>query len=342
MRHVLIVDDSAVICNILKHELSKCGDIEIVGTAKDPYEAREKIAQLRPDIITLDINMPRMDGLSFLDKLMKHYPLPVIIFSSLGEKNSEIALQALEIGAVEVICKPQNDEDREEALRRLVQVIRSVCSARDRQSKPSFFTEKNITKKTLHIKKGIKSKLLAVGASTGGIQAIETVLKRLPANSPPTVIVQHLPATFTESFAKRLNSVCAMEVREACDYDELKPGLALLAPGDYHMTVEREQNSYYVRLRGGPKVHFQRPSVDILFESVANSIGANAIGVLLTGMGKDGAKGLLAMRKAGSMTFVQDEKTCVVFGMPKAAIELGAASRILPLNELPQAIPLAY
>jgi two-component system, chemotaxis family, protein-glutamate methylesterase/glutaminase len=340
MIRVLIVDDSAVVRKVLSEELSRYPDIEVVGTAVDPYVAREKIAQLRPDVLTLDIEMPRMDGLSFLSKLMKHYPLPVVVVSSVTPRNSEGALRALALGAVEVISKPGAAYSVPQVGQQLVQAIRTAATANlsrlremAAQAPPTPATGGNLLSqiRTTH-------RVLAIGASTGGTQAIERVLTQLPATTPGTVIVQHMPAGFTASFADRLNQRCAMEVREAVDGQRLTPGLALVAPGNLHMVLERSGAEYQVRIKEGPPVHHQRPAVDVLFHSVARSAGRNAVGVILTGMGADGAKGLLAIRQTGAPTLAQDEATCVVFGMPREAIRLGAAERVLPLSDIPAGI----
>jgi two-component system chemotaxis response regulator CheB len=336
---VLVVDDSAVVRKVLTEELSKHDDIEVVGSAIDPYAARDKIVALRPDVITLDLEMPRMDGLSFLSKLMKYYPLPVVVVSSLTQKNSEAALMALQLGAVEVVAKPGSQFSLPDVHRQLVHAIRAASTARVR--KPQELNPSDATPaaapshrpplRTTH-------KILAIGASTGGTQAIEAVLLGLPADCPGTVIVQHMPEFFTASFAKRLDNLCSMEVREARDGDAVVPGLALVAPGNRHMILQHSGTTYHVRIKGGPPVHHQRPAVDVLFVSVSQSAGPNAIGVILTGMGADGAKGLHAMRKTGAYTIAQDEGSCIVFGMPKEAIKLGAADEIKPLDEIPGAI----
>jgi len=337
MIRVLIVDDSAVVRKILTSDLSRYKDIEIVGSAVDPYAARDKIVKLRPDVITLDLEMPRMDGLSFLARLMKYYPMPVVVLSSLTQKNSESALKALELGAVEVLGKPGSAYSTQNISRLLVNAIRSAASARiikqPKKSHPSPEKAelKNFSFQTTH-------KVIAIGASTGGTKAIEHVLTGMPANSPGTVIVQHMPENFTTAFADRLNDICQMEVREARDNDHVIPGLALIAPGNRHMLLNRSGGNYLVRVKDGPRVHYQRPSVDVLFRSVAKSAGRSAVGVLLTGMGADGAKGLLEMRKNGSCTLAQDEETCIVFGMPKEAIKLGAADQVVPLHNMSQAI----
>ena len=338
MIRVLVVDDSAVVRQILTDELSKFDDIQVVGGAIDPFIAREKIAKLQPDVLTLDIEMPRMDGLSFLEKLMKHFPMPVVVVSSLTPKNSETSFRALELGAVEVVSKPGSQFTAPDVGRDLVRAVRAAAAAKvfARQAEPAVKKVSNIPAAPRAL--NTTHKIIAIGASTGGTRAIEEVLREMPANSPGTVIVQHMPEGFTQPFAKRLNQVCQMEVREAADGDRVVPGVALIAPGGQHMLLQRSGAVYLVRIKPGPPVHFQRPSVDVLFQSVARHAGANAIGVILTGMGSDGAKGLLAMKEAGARTFAQDEQSCVVFGMPKEAVKLGAADEILPLSQVAQSV----
>ena len=333
MIDVLIVDDSAVVRKVMTEELSRYEDINVIGTAVDPFVARDKIVKLKPDVITLDMEMPRMDGLSFLAKLMKHYPMPVVVLSSLTPRNSEIALKALDLGAVEVLCKPGEAYSTQDVSRSLARAIRAAASARIDRSE--------IKKKTAGEKvnyAGLLSqtthKVVAIGASTGGTKAIEAVLRDMPGTLPGTVIVQHMPENFTRSFADRLNEICEMEVREAKDGDRVVPGVALIAPGNHHMVLKRSGAQYLVRLKDGPRVHYQRPAVDVLFQTVARVAGKNAVGTILTGMGADGAKGLLAMHKAGAYTIAQDEATSIVFGMPKEAIKLRAADKVLPLYEV--------
>ena len=337
MIRLLIVDDSALVRKFLTIELSKYHDIEVVGSAVDPYVARDKITKLSPDVITLDLEMPRMNGLTFLAKLMKFYPLPVVVVSSLAPKNSEAAIKALELGAVEVICKPGSAYRTPEISRQLIHAIRAAASARI--TKQQWTLETSAAESVTHpFHLQTTHKVLAIGASTGGTQAIESVLKSLPATSPGTLIVQHMPEQFTTTFAKRLNQICQMEVREAQDNDYVIPGVALIAPGNRHMVLQQSGARYRARIKDGPAVNHQRPSVDVLFQSVARSAANNAIGVLLTGMGADGAKGLLAMHKTGAYTLAQDEQTCVVFGMPKEAISLGAVDDVVPIQNIPQAI----
>ena len=336
MINVLIVDDSATVRRIFSKELNRYSDIEVVGTAPDPYIARDKIVQLDPDVITLDIEMPRMDGITFLGKLMKHYPKPVIIVSSLTRKGGKLALEAIEKGAVDVVAKPGEAYSVGDLSEQLAEKIRAAARV-----DITKFARKNpaplnavppIATKALA---ETTNKVIAIGASTGGTEAIKEVLTRLPHNIPGTVIVQHMPPNFTTAFAARLNDLCPFEVREAADGDRVVPGCALIAPGNFHMLLSRSGANYYVKIKTGPLVHHQRPAADVLFRSVARYAGANATGVILTGMGKDGAKGLLEMRQAGAHTIAQDESSCVVFGMPKEAIKLDAADFIMRLTDIP-------
>jgi two-component system chemotaxis response regulator CheB len=337
---VLIVDDSAIVRRILTEALSGESDVEVVGTAPDPYVARDKILALRPDVLTLDIEMPRMDGLTFLKKLMHFHPMPVIIISSLAQPSCLAALQALEFGAVEVLAKPGGPYSVGELRHNLVQKVRAAAAARIRHaggaagpgevkpSPPAQLASPALPPGTV----------LAIGASTGGTEAIASVLKSLPQSCPGIVITQHIPAQFSRAFAKRLNDLCAMEVKEAEDGDTLHSGLALIAPGDFHMLLRRSGCRLYVSVKTGPRVCYQRPSVDVLFSSVAEAAGADAVGVLLTGMGNDGAQGLLKMRQAGARTIAQNEATCVVYGMPREAVQLDAAAQVLPLAAIAEAM----
>lgn len=336
MIKVLVVDDSALVRKILTEELSRYSDIEVVGGAIDPYVARDKIVRLKPDVITLDLEMPRMDGLSFLSKLMKFYPLPVVVVSSLTPRNSQNAIRALELGAVEVICKPGSSLTAPDISQKLVEAIRAASKAKVAKATVTETPERDNSAYKIQLK--TTHKVIAIGASTGGTIAIEKLLSRLPLNIPGIVVVQHMPEYFTASFANRLNTICKIEVREAKDGDTAAPGLALIAPGGRHMLLERSGAFYQVRIKGGPMVHHQRPSVDVLFHSVAKQAGANAMGILLTGMGADGADGLLAMKQNRAFTIAQDEATCVVFGMPGEAVKLGAACEVLPLDEIPDRI----
>jgi two-component system chemotaxis response regulator CheB len=333
---VLVVDDSAIVRKIFSKELSKYSDISVVGTAQDPYVAREKIVKLKPDVITLDIEMPRMDGLTFLKKLMKYFPIPTIIVSSLTPKNSEMALEAMDCGAMEVIAKPGGSYSVGDMSVQLVEKIRAVACARPRPlgrkvpgNGSSPVTQSGPANRAL---RQTTHKVVAMGASTGGTEALKAVLTQLPANSPGIIVVQHMPPKFTTAFAERLNSLCRIEVREAKDGDTITPGLALIAPGNFHMTLKRSGARYYVEVRNGPLVCHQRPSVDVLFASVAQYAGANAVGVILTGMGKDGAEGMLEMHRAGAYNIAQDEASCVVFGMPQEAIRKGGVDEIVSLD----------
>ena len=338
MIRVLVVDDSAVVRKVLTKELSKCGDIEVVGSALDPYIAREKIVRLRPDVITLDLEMPRMDGLSFLSKLMRFYPLPVVVVSSLAPKNSETALRALDLGAVEIVSKPGSAYSIPDVRRNLIYAIRAASKARVARRDPDIDEHPSTPVISSKYQLQTTHKVLLIGASTGGTKAIEEVLMNLPVDGPGTLVVQHMPEAFTKTYAQRLNGTCKMEVREARDGDHVVPGVALIAPGGLHMLLERSGARYIVKVKDGPAVHHQKPSVDVLFLSAARSTSRNAIGVLLTGMGADGAKGMRALRENGAHTIAQDEETCVVFGMPKEAITLGAVIEVLPLNHIAPAV----
>lgn len=340
MIKVLVIDDSALVRKVLTEELNRQPDIRVVGSAIDPYVAREKIMKLNPDVLTLDLEMPRMDGLSFLAMLMKHYPMPVVVVSSLTPKNSENALRALRLGAVDVICKPGSSYSTQNVSRDIIRAVRAASNAsfdgfvlESEESTPAPVKSK--------LKKGLSqttNKLIAIGASTGGTKAIEEVLKGLPLNIPGIVIVQHMPPVFTKSFANRLNEICTIDVVEASDGDLVQSGKALLAPGNHHIQLEKSGAKYYVRIKKGPPVNHHRPSVDVLFKSIAKSAGGNATGVILTGMGADGAAGMLEMKKAGAYTIAQDEATSVVYGMPKEAYRMGGASTVLPLNMISDAI----
>ncbi len=334
---VLIVDDSAVVRKVFKEELAKEPDIEVVGAAPDPYVARDQIVALKPDVITLDIEMPRMDGITFLRKLMKHLPLPVIIVSSLTQAGSAIALEAMDIGAVEVLAKPGEAYSVGEMGEQLAEKIRAAARVDVTRRRSSLGAQAPVRVSSRALTAST-NKIIAIGASTGGTEALKDVLTRLPATIPGIMIVQHMPANFTKSFAERLDSLCPFRVKEAEDGDTVIPGLALLAPGNFHMVMRRSGARYYVNVKKGPLVCHQRPAVDVLFNSVAAFGGKNAIGVILTGMGKDGAQGLLKMKEAGAKNIAQDEKSCVVFGMPKEAIAFGGVDLIKPLDRISQAI----
>ena len=332
--NVLIVDDSAIVRNILSKELEKDPDIHVVGTAPDPLVASDKIEQLNPDVITLDIEMPRMDGITFLRGLMKHHPLPTIIVSSLTPKGSHLALEALDIGAVEVLCKPGTSYTVGNMTEDLIGKIKAASIAK-------LDVRKLEVKKVYRKSSGsalarTTNKVIAIGASTGGTQALQYILQSLPRNFPGMVIVQHMPAGFTTAFANRLNQICELEVKEADNNDSVIPGQVLIAPGNKHMVFKRSGARYYVDITDGPRVQRQRPSVEVLFHAVAKHAGANALGVILTGMGADGAEGMLAMKKEGALTIAQDEASCIVFGMPKEAIQLGGVDHIVALKNIPE------
>ncbi len=333
MIKVLIVDDSAIVRKILTQELAKYPDIEIVGSAADPYIARDKIIKLKPDVITLDLEMPRMDGLSFLAKLMKHYPMPVVVLSSLTPKNSENALKSMDLGAVEVLCKPGSAYSTKDVSRSLAHAIRMAARSEIKLSPQKQLTPPEKVP-TADIQIQTTHKVVAIGASTGGTKAIEMVLRGMPPGAPGIVIVQHMPENFTTAFARRLDEICPIRVREAEDGDHVIPGTALIAPGNRHLVLSRSGATYLVRVKDGPPVHYQRPSVNVLFQSVAKHAGRNAVGVILTGMGADGAKGLVAMHDMGAFTLAQNEETCVVYGMPREAVRLGAVDRVVPLPEM--------
>ncbi|MCP9473559.1 MAG: chemotaxis response regulator protein-glutamate methylesterase [Nitrospira sp.] len=344
---VLTVDDSALMRQVLATLLSKDPEIEVIGSAPDPYVAREKIKALNPDVLTLDVEMPKMDGLTFLEKLMRGHPMPVVMVSTLTEAGCETTLRALELGAVDFITKPKLDVQRgmEEVARELIDKVKAAAVANVKREvsgvgremnvlpppSPSSFPSGSAMLKTTDT-------IIAIGSSTGGTEAVKDILTALPANTPPILITQHMPPRFTKTWADRLNSLCRISVKEAADGDSVLPGHALVAPGGYHMALDRNGARYMVRVTQDPPVNRHRPSVDVLFDSVARYAGRNSIGVILTGMGGDGAKGMLAMKQAGARTIAQDEATCVVFGMPKEAIKLGGVDKVLPLGEIAGAV----
>jgi two-component system, chemotaxis family, protein-glutamate methylesterase/glutaminase len=335
---VLIVDDSALMREVLTDILSKDEGIEVVGTAVDPILAREKILRLQPDVLTLDVEMPRMDGLSFLEKLMRAHPMPVLMISSLTEKDCDATVRALELGAVDYVTKPRLDVQSGTMLQadEIVSKIKVAAAARVHQRPPiAACAARAVSGKAPSPVRFQKThKLIAVGASTGGTEALVRFLTALPADSPGVAIVQHMPAGFTRSFAARLDSLCKVRVKEAEDGDRVLEGHVLLAPGNFHMELRRSGATALARVFSAEPVNHHRPSVDVLFHSCAQELGSNALGVIMTGMGADGARGLLAMRKAGSHTLAQDEESCVVFGMPKEAIALGGAEEISSLDNM--------
>ena len=337
---LLVVDDSALARKIITGSLAGFADIEIVGTAADPYAARDKILELCPDVVTLDLEMPRMDGITFLKVIMKHRPMPVIIISSLTPAGSAKAMEALEAGAVDIMGKPNGSYSAQADGALLAEKIRSAAGARMRT--PSGETAWPARRQTQAAGTGAPRprffparKIILLGASTGGTEALKTVLTSLRGDLPGICIVQHIPAYFSKAFADRLNQICAMEVREASHGDIVQPGLALIAPGGRHLLLKWEVGHYVVELNDGPQVHHQRPSVDIMFDSAVKAgAGPHALAAVLTGMGADGAAGLLRLREAGAVTAAQNEETCVVFGMPREAVRMGAARHVLALSRI--------
>ncbi|HSX85868.1 MAG TPA: chemotaxis response regulator protein-glutamate methylesterase [Cellvibrio sp.] len=340
---VLVVDDSAVVRQVLTAVLNEAPDINVYATASDPIFAQMQMQKRWPDVIVLDIEMPRMDGLTFLRKLMAEKPTPVIICSSLAEKGAELSLQALSAGAIDIVTKPQLGvkDFLLETKQRLWQLIRGAASARisrrrhENLSSPPAPAAVDLVKMT-----ATTDKISVVGTSTGGTQALEQILSVIPRTCPGIAVVQHMPEKFTAAFARRLNGLCEVEVKEAEDGDRLIAGRVLIAPGGFHMEVQRSGAQYITKVFRGPAVNRHCPSVDVLFRSAARAAGRNATGVLLTGMGDDGARGLLELRNAGARTVAQDEATCVVFGMPKEAIQMGAAKDILPLWKIPTVLEM--
>ncbi|MEP7231133.1 MAG: chemotaxis response regulator protein-glutamate methylesterase [Ginsengibacter sp.] len=341
---VLIVDNSAIFRQALTMVLIADPGIEVIATASDPFIAARKMTSQVPDVITLDIEMPRMDGLTFLKKIMSQHPIPVIIISNLIENNSELALKAMGCGALEVMTKKvfeTNNIDEENRIK-ICAIIKKVARAKLRKksiSLPSIIPPKFSADAILNYTKPknlvpTSDTIIAIGASTGGIKAISVFLEALPANAPGILIVQHMPENFTKSFAERLNGICKISVKEAENGDIVKRGRALIAPGNYHLLLKKRGTQYYVEVKDGPLVNRHRPSVDVLFRSASIYAGKNSIGILLTGMGDDGAKGLLEMKQAGAQTIAQDEKSSVVFGMPKEAILLNAANKIIPIDDI--------
>ena len=325
MIRVLVVDDSATMRGLIAATLSADPGIEVVGQAQDPLQAREAIKALNPDVVTLDVEMPNMNGLDFLERLMRLRPTPVVMVSTLTTRGADAALHALELGAVDCVSKPSSDGG--EGFRRLVETVKAAASARPRGARPPPGPP---------AVDGYQpdGRILAIGSSTGGVEALMTIIERLPANCPPTVITQHMPATFTRSFAQRMDRACAARVTEAVDGDPIEVGHAYLAPGGENHLMVDGVGRLRCRVTPSEPVNGHRPSVDVLFASVARRAGAQAVGLILTGMGRDGAAGLLAMRQAGAETVGQDEATSVVYGMPKAAFEVGAVQRQLPLEKL--------
>ena len=344
---VLIVDDSALVRQMLTEILSSDSGIEVVGAASDPYVARDKIKQLNPDVLTLDVEMPRMDGLTFLSNLMRLRPMPVVMVSSLTEKGADVTFDALDLGAIDFVSKPKVDlaHTLSNYAEEIIEKVKTASKARVRAintekikaavaAAPKYSADAVIEKKGTIRNFKTTDKIIAIGASTGGTEAIKEVLMSLPADSPGTVITQHIPEAFSKPFANRMNKCSAMTVCEAENGQQIVPGHAYIAPGDKHLMVERSGARYICKLSDGPPVNRHRPSVDVMFRSVAQNVGKNAVGVVLTGMGDDGARGLMEMKEVGSPTLVQDEKTSVVWGMPGEAFKIGAAEIALPLDKI--------
>jgi two-component system chemotaxis response regulator CheB len=342
---VLVVDDSALVRKLLSAMLMRAPDIKVVGTASDPYAAREKIKSLNPDVITLDVEMPRMDGITFLENLMRLRPIPVVMVSSLTQRGADVTLRALELGAIDFVAKPRIDiagtlEDYENELIGKVRVAAQARVLPRSAKRARAMDDRNSTSAVvpaLNVRTMLRTtdRIIAIGASTGGTEAIREVLEKMPPDAPAIVISQHIPAAFSKSFADRMNRSSPMAVCEAQDGQQILPGHAYIAPGDRHLLVERDGARYLCRLSSGPHVNRHRPSVDVMFRSVAqNVVGANAVGVLLTGMGDDGARGLREMLDAGAGTIAQDEASSVVWGMPGSAVKIGAALHVLPLQQI--------
>jgi len=340
---VLVVDDSAVVRQALTEILSSDPAIEVIATAPDPLIATDKISKQRPDVITLDVEMPRMDGLSFLKQIMAQDPIPVVMCSSLTEKGAEVTMKALQYGAIEVINKPKMGAKQflEDSRILICDAVKAAARARVRRlsslvnaPQPKLTADVMLSQPKATENFKTTEKIMAVGASTGGTEALRVFLQSMPYDAPGIVIVQHMPQHFTAAFAKRLNGICRISVKEAEDGDTVIPGRALIAPGNMHMMLKRSGTRYYVQIKDGPLVCRHRPSVDVLFRSVARYAGINAIGVIMTGMGDDGARGMLEMKNAGATNLAQDEESCVVFGMPQEAIKRGGASKVLPLDSL--------
>ncbi len=338
MIKVVIIDDSAMVRSVLKREIDAHPRMKVVGVAPDPFVARDIIVRERPTVITLDLEMPRMDGITFLQKMMKHFPIPTIVVSSLAPKNSEMALTALDCGAVDVVGKPTVAYSIDKVIPDLLEKIITASTVDIRKLAPLNRSTGARPESKLSV---TTNRVIAIGSSTGGTRALEEILPQLPLTSPGVVIAQHMPSGFTKSFADRLNTLCSVEVKEAQDGDAVIPGRVLIAPGNYHMVLKRDGARYTVKIIEGEPVHHQRPSVEVLFDSVASVAGKNSIGIILTGMGVDGAYGLNGLKEAGAATIAQDKDTSVVWGMPGEAVKIGAAQHVLPLTKIiPKALQI--
>lgn len=339
---VLVVDDSPTVCSLFTRGLSRAKGIEVVGTAPNPYVARDMIVKDPPDVVTLDIEMPRMDGLTFLRKLMKHFPMPVVVVSTLTAEGSEKAMEALTSGAVDVLEKNLSEDRVNDLMLDLVHKVRGA--ARAKVQRKSFANKPAVPSRRRPALSagGHSQQVLAIGASTGGTEALTEVIPNLPKDTPGTVVVQHMPPGFTTQMAQRLDKASAMKVREAQGGEFLEPGLVFVAPGDRHLLVCKVGGRYQIELRDGPKVSRHKPSVDVLFKSVAQAAGADAVGVILTGMGRDGASGMEDLKAAGSYNIAQDEESCVVYGMPREVVERNAHSEVAPLHKIPDRICKAF
>ena len=341
---ILVVDDSAVVRKTLEEIFSTEKDLEVVGTASDPYIAAEKMRRIAPDVITLDVEMPRMDGITFLQKIMSQHPIPVVMCSSLTDKGAETSLRALQLGAVEIITKPKVGTQKflEESRVFICDAVRAAAQARVRKfplggstlNGQKKLTADAVLPRATSAMLRTTEKVVVVGASTGGTEALREFLEAMPLDTPGIVIVQHMPAKFTTAFAERLNGICRISVKEAADNDTVLPGQALIAPGGLHMMLKRSGARYYVQIKDGPLVSRHKPSVDVLFRAAARYARANAVGIIMTGMGDDGARSMLEMKEAGAYNIAQDEESCVVFGMPKEAINRGAVDKIMPLERI--------
>jgi len=336
---VLIVDDSAVARRSIRDALAQDSEIEVVDVACDAYVAREKILKLQPDVITLDLEMPRMDGLTFLRILNEHHPMPVVVVSALTPQGSAKAMEALAAGAVDVVGKPNGSQALGEVAYQLAHLVKAAARARLRPYRAdTSVTPQPPVAESLPAGEFSARRVILIGASTGGVEALRFLLPRLPDGLPPIAVVQHIPPNFSRLMAERLNELCPFEVREAVEGETLRPGLCLVAPGDFHLALVRYGRGYRARLTQSPPVHHCRPAVDVLFRSAAELAGAQVVAVLLTGMGSDGARGMQALRAAGARTLAESEESCVVYGMPQAAIKLGVVDRVATLEQMPQAI----